>query len=142
VIQSQKSHHRGFTLVEVMLVMLILVILASFAVMALAPQRAKAKIQTAKAQIGMFRGMIDMYQQDVDSYPSTQSGLEALRRQPSDVSSSNKWSGPYISTEVPLDPWGRPYQYLAPGKNNPDFDIWSMGPDGQSGTADDIGNWQ
>jgi general secretion pathway protein G len=140
---SQGSRRRGFTLIEVMLVMVILVILASIAVVAIGRNAARAHINQAKLQVGAFKTAIDLYNLDIGYYPSTQSGLQALRSCPSDISNPAKWGPtPYLETDIPLDPWDRPYQYCYPGKYNPDsFDVWSLGPDGQDNTADDIGNW-
>jgi general secretion pathway protein G len=137
--KTKISRRRGFTLVEVMLVLVILVILASLAVMALGPIQRRAKINAARAQIGSFKGMLDMFNQDLDMYPSTQSGLNALRYQPNDVVNPAKWNGPYIDSEIPLDPWDRPYQYAYPGTNKPDsYDLWSLGPPNENTI---IGNW-
>jgi general secretion pathway protein G len=139
VSKTINSRRRGFTLIEVMLVMLILVILASLVAMALGPQQRKAKLNAAKAQIGLFEPMLDMFHQDLDAYPSTQSGLNALRYQPNDVTNPSKWSGPYSKAEIPPDPWDRPYQYQCPGTHNPDsYDLWSMGPPNENTI---IGNW-
>jgi general secretion pathway protein G len=140
----RSSRHRGFTLIEVMLVMVIIVILASFAVVAVGRNQARAKVYQAKTQVGAFKSAIELFNIDVGYYPSTQSGLDALRRCPSDLPNPSKWGPtPYIDSEIPLDPWDRPYQYCAPGRiNNDSFDVWSIGPDGQDNTADDIGNWQ
>jgi general secretion pathway protein G len=137
--KSNSSRRRGLTLAEVMLVLMILMIIASIAIMALGPIQRTAKLRAAKTQIGAFKPMIEMFRQDTDSYPSTQSGLRALRYQPNDVANPAKWSGPYIETEIPLDPWDREYQYACPGTNHPDsYDIWSLGPPTENTI---IGNW-
>ncbi len=133
---------RGLTLIEVLLVLAILVIIASLAVTAYGPMQRKAYIRAAKTQIGAFDTPLELFYQDLNSYPSTQQGLEALRQAPADLVNPGKYSGPYLGTPVPLDPWDRPYQYECPGKYNPDkYDVWSLGPDGADGTDDDIGNW-
>jgi general secretion pathway protein G len=137
--KAKNTRRRGFTLIEVMLVMLILVILASLVAMALGPTQRQAKLRAAKAQIGLFEPMLDMFHQDLDMYPSTQSGLNALRYQPNDVTNPAKWNGPYIKSDIPADPWDRPYQYQSPGTHNPDsYDLWSMGPPNENTI---IGNW-
>ena len=86
---------------------------------------------------------LEPYRLDVGNYPTTEQGLEALMSPPEGVKS--KWNGPYLE-EIPLDPWGNPYQYKYPGSKNVNgprgYDIWSMGPDGKQGGADDIGNWK
>ena len=136
--RSQRARRGGFTLMEVMLVMVILVVLASFAVVALGPMRKKANIKAAQAQIGMFRTPLEAFQVDTGNYPTTAEGLDALRSPPGDLADPSKWSGPYLSTDVPLDPWRRPYQYASPGAHNPDsYDVWTVSPyDGS-----EIGNW-
>ncbi len=87
--------------------------------------------------------MLERYHQDMGEYPNTQEGILALFQAP--PGKAEKWHGPYIETEdkeLPKDPWGSPYQYLSPGKYHPQsYDLWSIGPDKKSGTADDLGNW-
>jgi len=137
-----RRQRRALTLIEVLLVLAILVIIASLAVTAYGPMQRKAYIRAAEAQIKAFKTPLQAYYLDLNSYPTTQQGLEALRTPPGDLPNPAKWNGPYLDSEVPLDPWGRPYQYECPGRYNPDtYDLWSLGPDGQSGTDDDIGNW-
>lgn len=137
-----RQRRRGFTLIEVLLVLVILVILGSMVVFQVGRSQKKALVNQAKAQIGAFELPLGQYHLDVLDYPSPSAGLEALRSQPADLANPAKWNGPYLNKQVPLDPWGRPYQYMAPGKMNLDgFDIWSFGPDGVDGTEDDIGNW-
>jgi general secretion pathway protein G len=142
--KSKSSRRRGFTLIEVMLVMVILVILASISVVAIGRITAKAHINEAKLRVGALKEAIKLFNVDIGTFPTTQSGLQALRSCPADISNQNKWGPtPYIETDVPLDPWGHPYQYSCPGRYNTDsFDLWSLGPDGQDNTSDDIGNWQ
>jgi general secretion pathway protein G len=81
------------------------------------------------------------YRMAMGNYPSTAEGLQALIAAP--AGKEGRWTGPYLTeTKLPLDPWGNPYQYAFPGTHNKERpDIWSRGPDGQDGTADDIGNW-
>jgi general secretion pathway protein G len=132
----------GFTLLEVLLVLVILVTLAGLAVGTYDGIRRGANIKAARAQIGLFESQLALYQMAVTDYPSTDQGLEALRNPPSDLLNPDSWEGPYLDKPVPLDPWGKPYQYQRDGKNNPNkYDLWSFGPDGTDGTADDIGNW-
>jgi general secretion pathway protein G len=140
---TTSNRHRGFTLIEVMLVMVIIVILASFAVVGLGNARDKARKNQAKAQVEIFRSAIESYCNDINDYPSTQSGLESLRYCPSDIPNPAKWGPrPYLDRELPPDPWDQPYQYCCPGRINGDsFDVWSLGPDRQDNTQDDIGNW-
>ena len=128
---------RGFTLIEVLLVLVILVVLASLAVVAYGPIQRRYKIDAAKTQIGFFKVSLGTYSNLVGSYPSTAAGLQALRTPPADLPDPTKWDGPYIDREIPLDPWGHPYQYACPGNHNPtEFDVWTVAPDGH-----EIGNW-
>ncbi|MCL6505148.1 MAG: type II secretion system major pseudopilin GspG [Pirellulales bacterium] len=141
--RTSRQQRRGFTLIEVLLVLVILVILGSLVTVSIRGASTKGKINAAKAQIGMFQQPLEMYFLDLNQYPSTSQGLEALLAPPSELKNSAKWAGPYLDKTVPLDPWDRPYQYASPGKHNPNtYDVWSLGPDGVDGTADDIGNWQ
>jgi general secretion pathway protein G len=141
-VKSSRKNRRGFTLIEIMLVMAIIVIIASGAVLAIQRTRGRAKIDQAKMYVGVFKTALGLYANDIGYYPSTQEGLQALRNCPSSLPNPQKWGPtPYIETDVPLDPWDREYQYCNPGRHNPDFDIWSLGPDGQDNTADDVGNW-
>jgi general secretion pathway protein G len=129
----------GFTLMEVLLVLAILVILGALVAMNFGNVLGKADRDAARSQIGLFEPAVKMYFLHVKQYPTT---LEALRTVPNDLPNPTKWVGPYLEKNVPLDPWGRPYQYASPGRYNLDsYDIWSLGPDGQDGTQDDIGNW-
>jgi general secretion pathway protein G len=137
---SRRRRRAGFTLIEVLLVLVILVILGSLAVTAYGPMRKKAQIDAAKAAVSMFETPLEAYHLHMDAYPSSQIGLDALRSAPADAGSN--WSGPYIKQDIPLDPWRNPYRYASPGTHNPDsYDLWSAGPDGVDGTPDDIGNW-
>jgi general secretion pathway protein G len=141
----RRRRRGGFTLIEVMLVLMILVIIASTAYIAVRPMRKKAQIKAAFNQIKAFEPALEAYEMDLNEFPSTNHGLEALLSPPSDLADQDKWFGPYLSgNTVPLDPWRNPYQYEYPGKQNQiqDFpDIWSMGPDKRDGTDDDVGNW-
>ena len=133
----------GFTLMEVLLVLAILVILGSLVAFSFSNVLGDSDRKAAKGQIGLFEPALKMYYLHLKQYPSTAGGLEALRTPPGDLANPAKWQGPYLEKPVPLDPWDRPYQYAAPGKFNPtSFDIWTLGPDGVDGTEDDVGNWQ
>src|SRR5678815_5579878 len=101
--------------------------------------RRDAEIDSAKTQIRMLEEAIEMYRVDTGQYPLDDEGLLALRHQPPSAP-ANKWRGPYITSETPLDPWGNYYRYeqIRDSKNLPSFEVVSDGPDGASGTADDI----
>jgi general secretion pathway protein G len=133
---------RGFTLIEVLMVLVILVILMSLAVTTYTGMHKRALVDATKVEIGIFESALENYHLSLNSYPSTTQGLQALRVAPSDLPDQEKWDGPYLNKDIPMDPWGHPYNYASPGNNNRDtFDVWSAGPDGIAGTADDIGNW-
>jgi general secretion pathway protein G len=131
----------GFTLIELLLVLAILVVLASMVVTMFGGTQEKALKDAAKGQVGIFKSAINFYKFHTRDYPAD---LNGLTTKPSDSKVADRWAGPYLdATKVPLDPWDQDYKFVAPGKHNPDsFDIWSMGPDGQDGTDDDIGNWE
>ena len=141
--QSQRHRkRRGFTLVEVLLVLVILVVIASLAVTAYGPVRKQANVKAARAQIGVFESTLGLFQMNIGDYPTTDQGLEALREAPSDLANPDDWAGPYLGKAIPNDPWGQPYQYEYPGTHDEEMpDIWSMGPDMVDGTDDDVGNW-
>lgn len=138
----RNGRRRGFTLMEVLLVLVILAILGSLAALSYDAISRRANKKAAESQIGLFKTPIQMYQMAIGSYPTTAQGLESLRTAPSDLPNASKWDGPYLDSPIPTDPWGQPYQYAAPGQHNTDgYDVWSSGPDSVSGTDDDIGNW-
>jgi len=141
--RKQRRRRGGFTLIEVMLVLTILVIIASLAVMAYGPIQRNAYIKAANTQIKAFKTPLQAYRLDIGDFPSTSQGLEALLAAPSDLPNPDKWFGPYLDSQVvPKDPWDHVYQYEYPSKNQELWpDIWSFGPDGQDGTDDDVGNW-
>ena len=139
-IRRQRSDRGGFTLMEVLLVLVILVVLASMAVTMFGGTQERALKDAARGQVGIFKSAVDYYHFHTRQYPES---LEGLINKPSDSKIAERWSGPYIDgSKVPLDPWDREYKYAAPGKHNSgSFDVWSVGPDGQDGSDDDIGNW-
>ena len=132
-----KRRQNGFTLIEVMLVLVILVILASSVSFFVRGMQKQAMTDAAKSQIGSLKQCIEGFQLHVRSYPSTGQGLDSLIIQPSDLRNPDNWKGPYLDrNEVPLDPWDSPYQYRLIDPDN--YEIWSLGPDGADGSEDDI----
>lgn len=121
-------NQRGFTLIELLVVMAIIGFLAALVGPNLIQKVGSSKQKAAKAQISMLGTALDAYRLDVGSYPSTQLGLEALRKNPG----ADTWDGPYMPKEIPPDPWGRPYVYRSPGEHG-DYDLFSLGADGQDG---------
>jgi general secretion pathway protein G len=138
-IVGQKSKlARGFTLTELMLVVVIIGILAALVIPKIAGNSERARITAAKADInGGIKSALGQYEVDNGRYPSS---LQDLIIQPANA---RNWKGPYFeSPHLPVDPWGNPYIYYFPGKHNPaGYDLLSVGPDAKEGTDDDIGNW-
>ena len=138
---SQISVCAGFTLVELLVVMVIIGLLAALVVPTYMGRERKARSQAARAQIELLGTALDTFRLDVGRYPTTQEGLEALRTQPSGL---ERWDGPYLKKEVPTDPWGKPYVYRSPGEHGP-YDLLSYGADGTPGGEGDnrdIASWE
>lgn len=139
--QRQRHSRNAFTLMEVLLVLVILVVLGAIVVPIFTGVGESANVKAATAQVGFMESAIDMYKFETKQLPSS---LEDLINEPSDAKLAKNWSGPYMKANRDLiDPWDNPYKYEAKGKKNTgSYDVWSVGPDGQDGTEDDIGNWQ
>jgi general secretion pathway protein G len=120
----------GFTLLELLVVIVIIGLLAAYVGPKYFAQLGKSEVTIAKAQIEAFEKALDTYRLDVGRYPSTDEGMAALMVAP--PTAGAKWNGPYLKKGVPPDPWGHPYQYRAPGVKN-EYDIISLGRDGQPG---------
>lgn len=129
---------RGFTLIEIMVVVLILGILAAIVVPRVMDRPEQARRVKARQDIRALESALNLYKLDNYQYPTTDQGLEALVHKPTDPEPPHWKEGGYID-RVPLDPWGHPYQYLSPGEHGA-FDLYSLGPDGVP-SDDDIGNW-
>lgn len=142
---SRRRARRGFTLIELLVVIAIIATLAAVVAPSIFHNISDAKVSAAKSQIEIFALALNSYRLDNDEYPSTEQGLAALRALPSVGDALPNWKGPYVSRDVPLDPWGRPYIYLAPGHANPTtFDVYSLGRDGKvggEGEDADITSW-
>ncbi|CAH6784582.1 type II secretion system major pseudopilin GspG [Vibrio cyclitrophicus] len=140
--KNKMKKQSGFTLLEVMVVVVILGVLASFVVPNLLGNKEKADQQKAITDIVALENALDMYKLDNSVYPTTDQGLDALVSKPSSPEPRNYRDGGYIK-RLPNDPWGNEYQYLSPGDNGT-IDIFTLGADGQEGgegIAADIGNW-
>ncbi|MBD3814238.1 MAG: type II secretion system major pseudopilin GspG [Halothiobacillus sp.] len=132
---------RGFTLIEVMVVVVILAILATIVVPKIMDRPDDARIAKAKQDIRAIDSALQLYKLDNLTYPTTDQGLEALVKPPANA--KNWRQGGYLD-RLPIDPWNNPYQYLSPGQHGA-FDVYSLGADGQpggTGADADIGNWQ
>jgi len=136
-----RQSHQGFTLVELLVVLAIIALLAGLVGPRVINQLGGAKSKTALVQIRDLEQGLEMFKLDVGRYPTTGEGLEALMQQPS---SAAGWNGPYMKSEIPLDPWKRPYEYRSPGQRG-EIDIFTHGADGTPGGEGenaDIGNWR
>jgi len=135
-----KNKERGFTFLEIMLVVVIIGILAAIVGPNIAGRTEKARRKATAGQIVNFETAVKNYELDVGEFPSTSQGLKALFSKPPEIPDT-AWDGPYLDKDIPLDPWKRAYIYKSPGEHNKNFDIYSLGKDGQEGTEDDIINW-
>lgn len=130
----------GFTLLELLVVLVIIGLLAGYVGPKYFSQIGKSEVKTAQAQIGALEKALDQYRIDTGHYPSTEQGLAALNTKPAEEA---RWDGPYLRKAVPNDPWGKPYQYRSPGEHG-EIDLFSFGRDGApggSGDGADIVNW-
>lgn len=136
---QQHARGAGFSILELLLVLVILSILAGIVGVRFAGQSGKAKIKAATVQLTNFETALKSYEIEIGSFPTTQQGLDAMYEAPSGI---DDWDGPYMDKRVDDDPWGNPWQYRSPGTHNEnDFDLYSFGPDGNEGGDDDIVNW-
>ncbi len=130
-----RRRDRGFTLIELMVVIVILGILAGLVLPRFMGRTEEAKRTKARLQIENLESALKLYKLDNGAYPSTEQGLDALVKKPSSGTVPNSWrEGGYLEKgQIPMDPWNRPYMYLSPGVKNKDFDLKSLGADGEEG---------
>jgi general secretion pathway protein G len=134
------ARHAGFTLLELLVVIVIIGLLASMVAPRYFDQLGKSNTKIARAQIVALEKALDQYRLDLGHYPTTEEGLNSLFVKPNN---EEKWKGPYLKKAVPADPWGRPYIYKSPGDHG-ELDLSTLGADGQPGGSDengDVGNW-
>ena len=142
--ENDRKKQQGFSLIELLIVMVIIGLLASLVGPKMFGKVGKSKQKSAKAQISMFETALDMYRLDMGKYPTDDMGLRALRAKPDGAADDTKWDGPYLPKEIPLDPWGNEYQYHSPSEHG-DYEIFSYGADGAEGGEgedQDIFNWK
>jgi len=138
--RNRCPHRSGFTLIEIMIVLFILVLLMGMSVSYLMGTRTKMLRQSTFSYIQTLADAIERYTYDIGSPPTTEQGLAALVDRPNDLPNPAAWVGYIKATATDTDPWRNKYQYACPGTHG-EFDIWSCGPDGINGTDDDIGSW-
>ena len=139
--RQRRNTESGFTLLELLVVMVIIGLLAGFVAPRYFAQVGKSQVKAARAQIDALDKALEQYRIDVGHLPTTEQGLAALNAQPA---GEQNWAGPYLKKEVPLDPWGSAYLYAEPGTHNNDYDLILLGKDGRvggTGEAADLGNW-
>jgi general secretion pathway protein G len=140
----RKARNAGFTLLEILLVVIIIGMLVGVAAVKLGGKGAQAKEVTTRRQIDAYKTALGLYELDSGFFPSTEQGLQALVAQPSTPPAPTNWKGPYLDPPViRKDQWQRDFIYKNPGVKIPNgYDLYSAGPNGVEGDEDDIGNWQ
>ncbi|HTN34007.1 MAG TPA: type II secretion system major pseudopilin GspG [Marinobacter sp.] len=141
---NKRAAGRGFTLIEIMVVMVILGLLVAIVAPNIMGRSDQAKVTIAQTQLKNIQSALDLYRLDNSQYPSTQQGLEALVSKPSGSPEPKNWNPEGYLKSVPVDPWGTEFQYISPGSEGP-YDLYSFGSDGQEGgdgDAADISVWK
>lgn len=139
-----RSSQRGFTLIEIMVVVVIIGVLGAIVVPQFMSRPDQAKVTAARTDIQAISTALEMYRLDTFTYPSTQQGLQALIKRPTGTPVVKNWNPQGYLKSLPVDPWGTAYQYLSPGPHSAGFDLYSLGSDGVpggEGHGADIGNW-
>ena len=146
MLRNRSAARAGFTLIEVLVVVIVIGLLAGLVGPRILGRVSEAKTATARTQIELLGLALDNYRLDNGSYPTTEQGLAALQEKPARDPAPLNWRGPYLKKAIPADPWGRPYSYASPGERTPSgYDLWTLGRDGeQGGEGDDmdVGSWQ
>ena len=140
--KQEKKRQAGVTLIEMLVVVTIIALFAMLVGPRLLKKTDTARVTAARAQISYFMTALGAYKLDTGLFPATEQGLQALRTAPSGV---NLWQGPYLPQEIPVDPWGNPYQYKYPGEHGDEPDIICLGADGSPGGEGinaDIVSWK
>jgi general secretion pathway protein G len=125
--------HRGFTLLEMLVVLVIIGLLAGLVGPRLFSKVDQSRVQTAQVQVKMLRGALESVRLDIGRYPTPEEGLGLLSKPPADPAGAKRWRGPYLDDALPPDPWGNPYQFAMPGADGQPFALYSLGADGKRG---------
>lgn len=131
--KSDWGKRRGFTLLEMLVVLVIIGLLAGLVGPRLFAKVDESKVKTAQVQVKMLKGALETMRLDIGRFPTAEEGLNILYNMPQDQNLRSKWRGPYLDEAVPLDPWGNPYKYSLPGREGQPFALYSLGADGQVG---------
>lgn len=139
---SSSFRSQGFTLLEMLVVLVIIGLLAGLVGPRLFSKIDTSKVKTAETQVKILKGALDTLHLDMGRFPTQAEGLALLNRQPDEAGAASRWRGPYLDGDVPVDPWGNQYQYSVPGRDNQPYALYSMGADGKldgDGIDADIG---
>ena len=134
---AKPARHGGFTLLEMLVVLVIVGLLAGLVGPRLFSKVDQSKVTTAQTQVKLLRGAVESLRLDIGRYPAGDEGLSLLTRRPAEAGLAARWRGPYLDDVLPLDPWGQPYQYAAGGSDGQPFALYSFGADGKAGGEGD-----